>query len=103
MQSGMKSLKGSARPLVRFETLAGPEWTEGQVTVTPVARSLRLDVGGGIFVRIRPAAVLVSEDGRTSHLPIVDVTRWAQLAVLLAASLGLFMVWTRTRTRKERS
>ena len=38
----MRSLKESAGPSVRVETLTGPEWTEGGVTVTPVARSLRV-------------------------------------------------------------
>ncbi len=99
----MRSLKESAGPSVRIETVTGPEWTEGGVTVTPVARSLRVGGGGGLLVRTWPTAVLVSEEGRTSRLRIVDVTRWAQVAILLAALLWVFQIWTRTRTRKERS
>ena len=99
----MSSLKENAGRLVRFETLSGPEWTQGGVTVTPVARSIRVGGQVGRYVRTWPSAVLVSEEGRTSRLRIIDVTRWAQIAILLAALLWLFEIWTRTRNRKELS
>ena|SRR5665647_2761096 len=99
----MKSLKEKVGRLVRFETLSGPEWVQGGVTVTPVARSVRVGGERGLYVRNWPSAVLVSEEGRTSRLRIVDVTRWAQIAILLAALIWLFEIWMRTRTRKELS
>jgi hypothetical protein len=100
---------------MRFDTVIGPEWSDGRVKVTPVARTLT--IGGGseapvsertsgrraMLVRTRPRAVLVSADGRTSRLPIVDLTRSAQAAMLLAALLWLWELRTWTRTRKERS
>ena len=99
----MRSLKENFGRLVRFETLSGPEWIQGGVTVTPVARSIRVGGERGRYVRTWPSAVLVSEEGRTSRLRIVDMTRWAQIAILLAALLWLFEIWMRTRTRKELS
>ena len=51
----------------------------------------------------RPSAVLVSVDGSTSRMPIVDVTRWAQLAIVLIGLLALWEVWELTKMRKERS
>lgn len=99
----MRSLRDGIERTFQSETLRGPEVTRGSLMVTPVARSLRVGGGGGVFVRTWPSAVLVSEGGRTSRLPIIDVTRWAQVAILLVALLWVFHVWTRTRTRKERS
>ena len=106
------------RGLVHVETVTGPEWTDGRTTVMPVARSLTIGpatvsesgLGGGqggrarpFFRYDRPSAVVVSVDGSTSRLPIVDVTRWAQLAIVLIGLLALWEVWELTRTRKERS
>lgn len=99
----MKSLKENVGRLLRFETLSGPEWVQGGVTVTPVARSVRVGGERGLYARAWPSAVLVSEEGSTSRLRIVDVTRWAQIAILLAALIWLFEIWMRTRTRKELS
>jgi hypothetical protein len=89
-----------ARRLVRLETIAGPEWTDGGTTVTPVARSLTV---GSSFRYSRPSEVIVSVDGSAYRMPIIDVTRWAQLAIVLVALLVLWEVWARTNTRKERS
>lgn len=100
----MSSFKKTAGRFVRLKTLAGPEWTEGDVTITPVAKIMAVDGGAGFggVVRAWPSAVLVSQDGRTSRLPIFDITRWAQVAILLAALLWIFSIWTWKRTRKER-
>jgi hypothetical protein len=99
----MRSLKENAGRLVRFETLPGPQWIQGGLTVTPVARSIRVGGERGRYACTWPSAVLVSEEGRTSRLRIIDLTRWAQIAILLAALLWLFEIWTHTRTRKELS
>ncbi len=95
----MGSVKEKFRRLVRLETEAGPEWNDGRSTATPVAKTVT--VGG--FSRSWPSAVLVSSDGRTSRAPIIDLTRWVQVAIVLAALLALYEVRTRTRVRKERS
>ena len=46
--------------------------------------------GPGSFRHSRPSAVMVSVDGSVSRIPIVDATRWAQLAIVLTASLVLW-------------
>jgi hypothetical protein len=74
--------------------------------VTPVARRLTMGRRGAswaagaeggtcgvFFTRSWPAAVLVSSDGRTKRVPIVDVTRCAQAAVVAGACMLLFWVW----------
>ena len=87
------------RRSVSLRTVAGPEWTDGRMRVTPVARTLTV----GPVWHSRPAAVIVSVDGSASRVPIRDMTRWAQLALVLAALLVLWEIWARTKTRKERS
>ncbi len=62
----MKSLKENVGRLVRFETLSGPEWVQGGVTVTPVARSVR--VGGERGLYVRALAVGRALVGRGAHV-----------------------------------
>lgn len=107
---------------VLLETLPGPDFSDGRFHVTPVARSMTVLVGiknqggspgGGpdddrdraavVLVRRWPSAVLVSTERQTVRLPVVDSTRWAQVAILLVALVWIFAMWRRTRTRKERS
>jgi hypothetical protein len=103
---------------IRLETITGPECIEGRLAVTPVARSLtvccalkdRDDVERGeggrtavVFRRQWPSAVVVSMDGQMSRLPIVDATRWAQVAIILVAILWIIEARGRARTRKERT
>ena len=85
--------------VVRLETVPGAEWTDGRIRVTPIATSA---VIGG-FNLSRPSAVEVSFDGRTNRVRIIDVTRSAQAAILLAALLTVIGSCIWTRTRKERS
>jgi hypothetical protein len=112
MRTCIQNLRASAR----LKTITGPASTEGKLTVTPLARSLtigRAGQGGFVYTWAWPSAVLVSEDGRTARIPIVNATRLAQVAIVLAAMLLLNGMWARTRThtktrtlartRKERS
>lgn len=73
--------------IFHWERTAGEPITVGDVTLTPESQalSLRLPIGG--FVWNRPAAVLVDGDGGQRRVPIVDVTRAAQLTLLAAAAL----------------
>jgi len=111
----MDSQQDIRKSPVRLQRFTGPEHTQAGFTVIPVATSLTVTrtgagraaggggQGGGMFARAWPSAVLVSVDGRTSRLRIVDVTRLAQIAILLTAFLCMYELWTRnrTRTRKE--
>jgi hypothetical protein len=111
--STMGILSNTMRESVSVETLQGPEQTYGAYTVTPVARRLTVGrrgasglagkeggTGGVVFARSWPAAVLVSSDGRTKRVPIVDVTRCAQAAVVAGAGLLLFWVWKMKQGRE---
>lgn len=107
----MAVIRDIIRESVRLDTLSGAELSRGRFTVTPVARSLtigRLPAGalegdGAVFFRwIWPSAVLVTEDGQTSRVPIVDVTKRAQTAIALGAMVLLCGICMRTRARKER-
>lgn len=75
----------------------------GSVTVTPVARSAALRWRSGVLVRSWPCAVLVSREGRTARIPIVNVTRVVQAAIAMVAMLCAYGLLTRATRRKERS
>ncbi len=85
--------------ILQIETQAGTPATVGNLTVTPESQAfiLRLPFGG--FVWNRPAAVLLEMEGEQQHIPIVDVTRIAQLA--LAVFVFGLVIWSRTGERKE--
>lgn len=53
----------------------GTPTTAGDVTVTPIAKSfvLRWPRGGAVWSG--PSRVLVERDGRTEHIPIVNINR----------------------------
>lgn len=88
---------------VTLKTSIGPAVRVGSLTVEPVARSLALRCSRGALVRTWPAAVLVSEEGRTSRVRIRNVTRWAQAALGLMAILGAYRLLTQRKGRKEAS
>ncbi len=85
--------------LVQLQTHAGTPTTTGNLTVTPESQafSLRLPFGG--FVWNRPTAVVIEIEGERQRVPIVDVTRIAQL-VLAGFTIGLIL-WSRAEKRKE--
>jgi hypothetical protein len=63
--------------------------TVGDVTVTPRARALVVRLPQGGFVWNRPTAVTVQRAGAVRQIPVVDVTRLLQLALLgLAAAIA---------------
>ncbi len=75
----------------------------GQWRITPIARSLRIDFprrSGGIIWN-RPAGVFVrgQGEGEARWLPIVDVTRRAQVAIWVGAAAVLLVAWLFSRGR----
>ena len=99
---------------IRLETVTGPEFVRAGTRVVPVARLLRVSFGGdgdevaaglgGLsYSRQWPSAVIVSAGGTVSRLPVIDVTRWAQVAIVLGALTCTVEMWRRATTRKERS
>ncbi len=85
--------------ILQIETQSGTPATFGNLTVTPESQALVLRLPFGGFVWNRPTAVLLETEGERQHIPIVDVTRIAQLA--LAVLVFGLVIWSRTGERKE--
>ena len=99
----MESARDHVCRLVAFRTVLAPAVEVGSVTVTPVAKSVALRCGRATLVRSWPSAVLVLRGGRASRLPIVNVTRMVQVAIVTAATLCAWGLWVPASVRKERS
>jgi hypothetical protein len=67
---------------LKWQRLSGDKITVGDVTVTPQSQALSVRWPNGGFVWNRPVAVLVQRGEETERIPIVDVTRMAQLGLL---------------------
>ena len=80
------------REMVRLETHCGETIVASGVRVTPQSRALTVAWPGGGWVWNRPVALEVVQDGEVRQVPIVDVTRWSQIA--LAGLTVLFSVAT---------
>jgi hypothetical protein len=68
--------------VIQWQTVSGEQVTVGDVTCSPQSRALTVRWPNGGFVWNRPTAVLVERGGQTERIPIVDVTRIAQLTLL---------------------
>lgn len=88
------------RDMVRVQTLSGDPLSVREVTVTPQSRAVVVRWPKGGWAWNRPLAVLVEREGVTERIPIVDVTRLAQLG-LFALSM-VFSVRALIRLVRER-
>lgn len=66
----------------KWQTTSGDKVTVGDVTVTPQSQALTIRWPNGGLVWNRPGAILVERGEQTERIPIVDVTRIAQLGLL---------------------
>ena len=80
----------------------GSPTTVGNITVTPVARSLVACWPGGGSVWSGPAAVIVEREGRAERIRIADVTGRILWAMRVGA-LTLIAAWTLKHRRRRRS
>ncbi len=86
------------RVFTRFETRNGDPITTGAGIITPISRALviRTNKSGpfqGGLVWNRPVGVTVQTgDGQRIFVPLVDVTRVAQIAILLTSFLGVLLI-----------
>ena len=80
------------REMVQLETHCGETIVASGVRVTPQSRALTVTWPGGGWVWNRPVALQVEQDGEVQQIPIVDVTRWSQIA--LAGLTVLFSIAT---------
>ena len=66
---------------IQWQTTTGEAVTVGDLTVKPQAQAVSVRWPNGGFVWNRPVAVLVERGGQQTRLPIVDVTRLAQIGL----------------------
>jgi hypothetical protein len=92
-----------ARPRwIALRRLSGEPVTAGGFTVTPQSRALTVRLPFAAFVWQRPVSVTVEQDGRTTELPIRNVTRLARLAVTAGVLLCTLILRVLEPRRKER-
>ena len=72
---------------VQYQLETGSPTPVGEVNLTPQSQVLTVRWPNGGWVWNRPVAVLVEQDGESERLPIVDVTRMAQLGLIAFAFL----------------
>ncbi len=68
--------------IVKLETHSGEPVTAGDIRLTPQSQALTLRWPYGGFVWNRPVAVMAERGDESEHIPIVDVTLVAQVALL---------------------
>ncbi len=88
---------------IRLENTSADPIVVGDTRITPQAQafSVRLPFGG--FVWNRPTAVLVERDDLTQRIPIVDVTRVAQVAMFgLVVTISVIITLLAMRQRRIR-
>lgn len=85
----------SQSKLISWQTLSGDTTTVQGYRVTPQVQSLQLNLPFGGFVWSRPVALVVEREGVRERIPIIDVTRVAQLFIYASA---IVLVWRRWRS-----
>jgi hypothetical protein len=89
---------------IQWQTVSGEEVTVGDVTLKPQSQALTVRWPNGGFVWNRPVAVLVERGGQTERIPVVDVTRIAQLTLLgLGFVLSIAALMLSIRQRRNRN
>ena len=87
---------------LEWQTVLGSPVRIGDVTVTPESQALILHWPNGGFVWNRPLAVLVEHNGRMERVLIPDVTRIAQIALLIGmVLLGVVTAIAAIRQRRN--
>jgi hypothetical protein len=88
---------------LQIDTRVGDPITVGDTTLLPLAKSLRLRLPGrrGGVIWNRPASVVVQTAGGQEYsLPVRDVTRQVQFALIGGGLAGIFLVWLLTGRKK---
>lgn len=74
------------RQIIQLQTTLGHKLSIGQVTIVLQSRALILRWPYGGWVWNKPTAIIVEQRKQTRPVPIVDVTRLAQMGII---GLGL--------------
>jgi hypothetical protein len=92
------------KDMFKWQTISGDKVTVGDVTVTPQSQALTIRWPNGGLVWNRPAAVLVERGEQRERIPIVDVTRVAQLGLLgLSLVFTMMAIVLSVRRRRDRN
>jgi hypothetical protein len=97
---------GNIKDVIQWQTLAGSPTTIGDMTVTPESSALVVRLPGrwpAAYVWNRPVAVVVQRGDTSERIPIVDVTRIAQLGLLVGTLAAGLIVTIFCIGRKEQS
>jgi len=90
--------------MIQWQTFSGEQVIVGDVTLTPQSQALTIRWRNGGFVWNRPVAVLVERRGQTERIPVVDVTRMAQFALLgLGFIFSVVTIVVSIRRRRDRN
>ena len=90
------------KEMLQWQTASGDKVTVGDVTVAPQSRALTIRWPRGGLVWNRPVAVLVERGEEMERVPIVDVTRMAQVG-LFGLSFVFSMIIMALSIRKRRN
>jgi len=88
------------KEMFQWQTVSGDRLAVGNLSITPQSQALVLRLPFGGLVWNRPVAILVQRGEQTERIPIVDVTRVAQLG-LLGLSLVFAILAILARPRRE--
>lgn len=87
--------------IFQFETVDGESKAIDDLIITPQSQALSVRWTHGGFVWNRPLAVLVERAGETERIPIIDVTRVAQLTLyglaILFVMISIFLSVRRSK------
>ena len=88
---------------IRLENTSADPIVVGDTRVTPQAQAFSVRFPFGGFVWNRPTAVLVERDDVTQRIPIVDVTRVAQIVLFgLVVTFSVIITLLASRQRRIR-
>lgn len=88
------------KEMLQWQTVLGDRVVVGDVSITPQSQALVIRAPFGGLVWNRPVAILVQRGEQADRIPIVDVTRVAQL-ILLSISLAFSILALLARRRRE--
>ena len=86
---------------IQLQTTSADPVVVGDTRVTPQAQALVIRFPFGGFVWNRPTSVLVERDDMTQRIPIVNVTRVVQIA-LLGLVLAFSVIITASAAQRAR-
>jgi hypothetical protein len=95
---------GRLGEIVRWQKLSGEPSELGDMTITPESHVLMVRFPGrwdGGYVWNRPAAIVVERNGERERIPIVDVTRMAQVGLLMSLVSLAIITMVLSGRRKE--